>query len=54
MVIFRVRLNLVRMGKDGKKKEKRPLTDDSDSDSGPDDRAPLAKSAKKSLHKVRS
>ena len=47
-------MNLVRMGKDGKKKEKRPLTDDSDSDSGPDDRAPLAKSAKKSLHKVRS
>ena len=32
-------------------KEKRPLSSD-DSDSGPEDRAPLPKSQKKSLHKV--
>ena len=31
----------------GKKKEKRPLTSDSDSDSGPEDRGPAAKGAKK-------
>ena len=32
-------------------KEKRPISSD-DSDSGPEDRAPLPKSQKKSLHKV--
>ena len=34
-------------------KEKRPISSD-DSDSGPEDRAPLPKSQKKSLHKVLS
>ena len=32
-------------------KEKRPISSD-DSDSGPEDRAPLPKSQKKNLHKV--
>ena len=40
------------MGRDSKKKEKRALTSGSDSDSGPEDREPVPKAQKKSLHKV--
>jgi len=39
------------MGRDSKKKEKRALTSGSDSDSGPEDREPVPKAQKKSLHK---